>query len=106
MIAKEKAFAPMYSLLYLQYMRQNRMNEAEQLLKLQMENNPQRANYVLQLAAFYYYTNRRPDMEAMMQRLTNEKYFHECYLLSGDFFFFGAGEFANAQKQYDARSKP
>ena len=105
MIAKEKAFAPMYSLLYLQYMRQNRMNDAEQLLKLQMDNNPQRANYVLQLAAFYYYTNRRPDMEAMMQRLTNEKDFPEGHLLAGDFFFFRAREFEHAQQQYDAGIK-
>src|SRR6266404_3513065 len=105
MIGKEKAFSPIYDLLYLQYMRQSRTNDAEQLLKLKIENNPQHANYMLQLAGFYYYLNRRPEMDAIIQRMTNEKEFPEGHLLAGDFFFFRAREFDHAQQQYDAAIK-
>jgi tetratricopeptide (TPR) repeat protein len=102
MIGKEKAFSPIYDLLYLQYMSQNRAAEAEQLLKLKVENNPKHANYLLQLAAYYYYLNRRPEMDAVVQRLTNEKEYPEGHLLIGDFFFFRAREFDHARQQYEA----
>lgn len=105
MIAKDKTFSPIYDMLYLQYLRQNKTSEAEQLLKLKIENNPQRANYLLQLAGFYYYLNRRPEMDAVFQRMTNEKDFPEGRLLAGDFFFFRAREFEHAQQQYEAAIK-
>src|SRR5258707_6787570 len=83
-------------------MSQNRTADAEQLLKLKIDNNPKRANYLLQLAAFYYYLNRRPEMDAVVQRLSDAKEYPEGHLLAGDFFFFRAREFDHARQQYEA----
>jgi tetratricopeptide (TPR) repeat protein len=105
MIAKQKNFSPMYDLLYIQYMRQNKPADAEQLLKLKIENNPDRAQYVLQLAQHYYLLQRRPDLDATIQRLTDEKKFPEGHLLAGDFFMFRAHDYDRAADQYQAAMK-
>ncbi len=105
MISKTKNFSPIYDLLYLQYARQNRMTEAEQVLKLKVENNPKRANYLLQLVGHYFLVNRRADMDATIERLTNQKDFPEGRLLAGDFFFYRAHEFEHAREQYEAAIK-
>ncbi len=105
LIAREKAYAPMYDVLYLQYMRLKRFDDAEQVLKLKSDNNPQRANYLMQLAIHYYLTNRRPEMDATIQRATDEKKYPEGHLLAGDFFFFRAREYDHAEQQYEAAEK-
>ena len=105
LISKEKTFSPIYDLLYLQYARQNKLNEAEQLLKLKVENNPKQASYLLQLAGHYYLLKRRPEMDAVIQRMTDEKQFPDGRLLAGDFFFFRLREFDRAQQQYEAAIK-
>jgi tetratricopeptide (TPR) repeat protein len=105
LIAKEKSFSPIYDLLYLQYIRQKRMDDAENVLKLKVQNNPQRANYLVQLAGHYLALRRGSDMDAVMQRLTNEKDYPEGHLLAGDFYFFRAREFEHAREQYEAAIK-
>lgn len=105
LIAKEKGYGPIYDLLYLQYARQNKMSDAEQILKLKAANNPQRANYQLQLAAHYFLTSRRPEMDAVMERLMDEKAYPEGHLLAGDFYFFRLHEFDHARQQYEAAIK-
>ncbi len=102
LIEKEKSFATMYDLLYLYYIRQNRMDDAEQLYKLKTANNPQNADYMLQLASHYYLTKRRDDMEAVLKRLTDDKQFPTGRRMVGDFFFFRLREYARAQKEYEA----
>ena len=105
LLAKQKSYSPMYTALYVQYMRRNRPADAEQVLKLQVANNPKRANYVLELAQHYYLLNRRADMDAMIQQLSDDKKFPEGHLLAGDFFLFRAREFDRAQDQYEAGMK-
>jgi tetratricopeptide (TPR) repeat protein len=100
LIEKEKSFATMYDLLYLYYIRQNRMDDAEQLYKLKTANNPQNADYMLQLASHYYLTKRRDDMEAVLKRLTDDKQFPTGRRMVGDFF--RLREYARAQKEYEA----
>ena len=100
-IGKEKTFAPIYDRLYVQYMNNKRLADADAILKLKVENNPKSANYLLQLAAHYAGTNRRSEMEAVMQRLTDEKQFPDGHLLAGDFYFFRK-ETEQAKKQYEA----
>ena len=102
LIAKDKTFATMYDLLYLYYIRLNRLDDAEQLYKLKTENNPQNADYMLQLASHYYMVKRRDDMEGVIKRLTDEKQFPSGRLMVGDFFFFRLREYARAQKEYEA----
>lgn len=105
MMAKEPSYAPIYDVLYLQYMRLKRPDDAEKILKLKSDNNPQRANYLMQLAVHYYLLNRRSDMDAIIQRVTDEKKFPEGHLLAGDFFYFRAREFDHAEIQYEAAMK-
>ena len=39
LIGKEKAYTPIYDLLYLYYVKQNRLDDGERLLKLKTANN-------------------------------------------------------------------
>jgi tetratricopeptide (TPR) repeat protein len=106
MMAKEPSYAPIYDVLYMQYMRTKRPDDAEKVLKLKSDNNPQRANYLMQLAVHYYLLpNRRQDMDAIIQRVTDEKKFPEGHLLAGDFFYFRAREYDHAEMQYEAAIK-
>ena len=105
MIANQKTFSPIYDLLYVQYIREKKIPEAEAVLKLKVENNPDRAGYLLQLAQHYYLLQRRPELDAVIQRLTDEKKFPEGHLLAGDFFLFRAREYDRALQQYQAAIK-
>jgi tetratricopeptide (TPR) repeat protein len=104
-IAKNKEYSPIYDMLYIQYMRQNKPSDAEQIIKLKLENNPKQPGFLLQLVQHYYLMNRRPDMDAAVARLTDEKTFPEGHLLAGDFFYFRAREFDRAQREYEAGMK-
>ncbi len=75
------------------------------MLKLKTENNPKNAAYLLQLAAHYYVLNRKNEMDAVIQRLTDEKQYPEGHLLAGDFFFFRLRRFEEAENQYQAAIK-
>ena len=105
LIEKEKSYAPMYDLLYVQYMRQNKPDQAEEILKLKIANNPKRANYLMQLAQHYFTLNRKDDMEAIIQKASDEKTYPEGRLLAGDFFFFRTHDYQRAEDQYQAAIK-
>jgi tetratricopeptide (TPR) repeat protein len=105
LIDKEKTYSPMYDLLYVQYMRQNKPEQGENILKLKIANNPQRANYQMQLAQHYFTLNRKDDMEAVIQKVTDEKAYPEGHLLAGDFFFFRTRDFQRSEEQYQAAIK-
>jgi tetratricopeptide (TPR) repeat protein len=105
LIDKEKSYSPMYDYLYYAYAQHNRIADAENLLKLKAANNPQNASYMLQLAGHYYLSRQRPEMDAVIKRLSNEKDFPEGHLLAGDFFLFRLREFDHAEDQYKAAIK-
>jgi tetratricopeptide (TPR) repeat protein len=105
LIQKEKTYSPIYDLLYLQYVNRKRLDDAEEVYKLKVQNNPTNANYMLQLAGHYFLSNRRADMDAVMQKLTDSKQFPDGYLLAGDFYFFRLREFDHAQQEYEAAIK-
>jgi tetratricopeptide (TPR) repeat protein len=105
MIAKDKTFGPIYDLLYAQYARQNNAAAAEELRKQEAANNPTQAKYVIQLARHYYYTGKKPEMEAAIQQLSDEKRFPEGHLMAGDFYFRQLKDAASAQAQFEAGVK-
>jgi tetratricopeptide (TPR) repeat protein len=105
MMDQHKTYAPVYNALYVQYMRRNKPEEAEKILRAKVDNNPKHANYVLELAQHYYLTNHRPQMDAMIQQLGDEKAYPDGHLLAGDFFFFRVREFDHAEDQYQAGMK-
>lgn len=101
-ITQQKAFGAIYDRLYVQYMTDKRLDDAEAILKLKTENNPKSANYLLQLAAHYYIVKRQPDMDAVIRKLTGSKDFPEGHLLAGDFYLFRLRQFELAKQQYEA----
>jgi tetratricopeptide (TPR) repeat protein len=106
LIARQPDYAPMYNVLYLQYMRMKRPDDAQKVLELKVDKNPTHANYLMELVGFHYIIpNHRPEMDAVIQRVTDEKKFPEGHLLAGDFFFFRAREYDHAQQQYEAGMK-
>jgi tetratricopeptide (TPR) repeat protein len=105
MIGREKTYAPIYDVLFLQYTRLKRPEDGEKILKLKCDNNPDNANYLMQLATYYYVLNRRPEMDAIINRVVDEKKYPEGHLLAGDFYFFRAREFDHAEIQYETAMK-
>ena len=104
-IAKEASYAPMYDILYYEYARENRLDDAEQVFKLKTQNNPKNASYLLQLATHYYLVKRRDDMESVIRKMNDEKTFPDGRLLAGDFFFFRLREFDRARQEYEDAMK-
>jgi tetratricopeptide (TPR) repeat protein len=104
-LQKEKTYSAMYDMLYLEYARQKRLDDGEKLLKLKVENNPLNGLYVKQLATHYFLSKDRPSMDAVMQKLNNEKDFPDGHLIAGDFYLFNLREYDNAQRQYVAGEK-
>ena len=68
-IEKNKTDARMYDLLYVQYARRGNVAAAEALLKQKVANNPTQAKYLIQLAGHYFFTGKRPEMEATLHQL-------------------------------------
>src|SRR6185312_9014439 len=101
-IGQEKTFAPAYDRLYVQYMVDKRLDDAEKVLKLKVDNNPKSSNYLLQLATHYVLVNRRSDMDAVMRTITDEKKYPDGHLMAGDFYFSRLREFELAKQQYEA----
>jgi tetratricopeptide (TPR) repeat protein len=104
-LAKNKNYAPMYDLLYVHYMGQNRIADAEAILKDKVANNTKQSNFLLQLASHYLITKQRPQADAVLARLNDEAQFPDGHLLAGDFLFFRAREFELAKQQYEAGIK-
>ena len=87
-IEKEKAYAPLYDLLYGTYVQGKRYDEAEAILKLKSSNNPRIPMYILQLAAHYLAAQKQPEMQAQLDRIiNNRKDFPGGRTLVGDFYF-------------------
>jgi tetratricopeptide (TPR) repeat protein len=105
LIDKEKTYAPIYDLLYVQYAKQKNVEAGEKLLKMKVANNPTQSKYLVQLAGHYFYTGKQPEMDAVIQQLTDEKKFPEGHLLAGDFYNFRLRRPDDARTQYEAGIK-
>ena len=105
LIAKNKSYNPIYNVLYSRLAQQKRMDEAEALLKLQVSNEPKVVAHYLQLAAHYYVTNRRDEMQNTLNRIINDpKTFPNRHLLVGEFFF-RTKDLESAIRQYEMGAK-
>jgi tetratricopeptide (TPR) repeat protein len=100
LIQKEKNYIQIYAFLYRQYMIQHRLDDAENVLKMQMANNPKSSLPIIQLASHYHSQNRRPEMIATLNRLvSNSKDFPTGRLTVGDFYL-RLREWDQASSQY------
>jgi tetratricopeptide (TPR) repeat protein len=87
LIERQKTYGPMYDLVYVYDLRNNLPEQAEELLKKKIENNPTQALYYLQLALHYYMTSRKDQMVATLGRLTSDpKKFPDAHMQIGDYY--------------------
>ena len=104
-IEKHKSYGPMYDALYLYYVRSNRPDLGEELLKKNVSNNPTQGSPLLQLAFHYYIANRKQEMAATLQRLSsNPKIFPDNHMQVGNFYE-RVRDFDGAFEQYDEGQK-
>jgi len=88
LIATQKtSFGPIYDLLYGFYLDANREPEAENILNAKVKNNPKEADYLLQLARHYNYTQKLAEMQATLRRLLDDPAnFPKARFEVGDFY--------------------
>jgi tetratricopeptide (TPR) repeat protein len=100
-IAREKTFAPLYDALYVHYMRGNRPELAEQVLRQKIANNPKLAACLVQLAFHYFVLHRSTDVRSAIERLTSDaKAFPDGRLDAGDFYM-RVRDYPAALQQYE-----
>jgi len=101
LVAKDKTNLSGYAELYRVYLSQRRYPEAEALLKSEIQNNPKATDLRLRLAQFYYGTNRRDDLIALLNKMKSDlKQFPQAYIQAGDFYL-RVGQVDEAVKQYE-----
>ncbi len=72
LIQKHKEFTAIYDVLYVRFLQRNRIQDAEQLLKLKAANNPKDPGPLLQLAQHCYRTQRLDEMRAMLTKVASD----------------------------------
>jgi tetratricopeptide (TPR) repeat protein len=101
LIDKDKANLNGYLELYRLNLSQRKIPEAEAILKEAVKNNPKDTQLRLTLAQFYYGTNKRPELVALLNDMKADlKAFPDAYLQSGDFYV-RVGSFDDAVKQFE-----
>jgi tetratricopeptide (TPR) repeat protein len=101
LINKEKSYSPIDDYLYYLYATRDRLDDAERLLKLKTDN-PKNASYLLQLAGHYYVSRRRPEMDDVIRRLSNDRDYPEGHLRLREF---ATGDLEQARLQVEESIK-
>jgi tetratricopeptide (TPR) repeat protein len=97
--------ASIYDALYAHYRSENRLADAENILKAKVNNNPHEIRYAMQLAMFYATQSRRDQMIATLERVLNDqKTFPGAHLAVGDFYA-SLHEWPEALREYEAGAK-
>jgi tetratricopeptide (TPR) repeat protein len=87
MIDKDKNNLNGYYELYRVYLGMRRIPDAEAILKSAIRNNPKDPQLRLTLAQFYYGTNKRTELVALLNEMKGDlKQFPNAYFQSGDFY--------------------
>jgi tetratricopeptide (TPR) repeat protein len=99
-LARDKTAAAVYDLLFVYYRQGSQFDRAEATLKAKIANMPADVTPRLQLAAFYYTRNRRPEMQALLDGVrSGRKTFLHADTFIGDFYV-RIGEFDSAIRAY------
>jgi tetratricopeptide (TPR) repeat protein len=86
-IDEEKSFAEGYTNLYALYMQEKKTEEAEQLIKEAIKNNPKDAQYMELLASHYVAMGRRDDVLDVLQKIkSHAKEWDGVYQSVADFY--------------------
>lgn len=86
-VSHSPKYTPVYDFLLVDYIRRNRRDDAESILKKKIENNPSIADFRLQLAGFYLATQRKElSDKTAMETLATEAKDPTARLKVGDFY--------------------
>ena len=86
-LEKDKTNQQVYRELYVLYRLQNKVGDAEQVLKLAFQNNPKQFVFLTMLAMHYSGLQRRQEMiDVLNQIKSHAKDFDQAYLTVGDFY--------------------
>jgi tetratricopeptide (TPR) repeat protein len=100
LITADKTSVAAYTELYSLYLVQNKVADAEQVLKKGAAANPKQVNFLVQLANFYSTLKRHDEMVAVLNQIKSRaKEFDRAYLVVGDFYFRN-GDADEALRQY------
>jgi tetratricopeptide (TPR) repeat protein len=87
LIRKDKTFGPAYDFLFAQYQAAGKTQEAEDILKLKVSNNPENADFLLELARYYAAASKPAEMNAALQRMLDRPAdFPDGRIRVGDFY--------------------
>jgi tetratricopeptide (TPR) repeat protein len=103
LIEKQKTFGPIYDLLYQQAMRDKRLSDAENILKLKIANNPANGDYMLQLARHYQVLDRKEEMRAVLEKVGSKNYVGGR--MKAGIFYRGIRDFDSALREYQEGEK-
>lgn len=86
LVSRERTYAPIYDILYVYYLRQNRAADAEELLKNKVAHKPEDADSRLQLARHYARASKPDQMKTTLRPLLEDpKTFPKGRLQVADF---------------------
>lgn len=101
LIAKDKTNLNGYLELYRLYLGEQKIPEAEAVLKNAIQANPKNTQLRLSLAQFYFGTSKRDQLVTLLNQMKSDlKEFPDAYLQSGDFYS-RLNSFDEAIKQYE-----
>lgn len=104
-IQAHKESSQLYDLLFLHYKSQNRLLDAENILRSKVKNNPREITYVIELAMFYASAGKRDQMTATLEPLLHDtKAFPQGRLSVGDLYA-TLHEWPEAVRQYEEGAK-
>ena len=87
MVAKNKAYGPAYDFLFEQYQTVGKKDDAENILKLKVSNNPKQASYVVELARYYAALQKPTEVDATIAKLlASSSDFPDGQFIAGDFY--------------------
>lgn len=99
-IASHADAADVYDALYRLYGATNRPADAANILARKASSNPQKGEYVLQLANYYSTVHNKPEMDKAMQMfLANPAHDPKVHLKAGDFYG-SIGDWPDALQQF------
>jgi tetratricopeptide (TPR) repeat protein len=100
LIVHDKTQTTAYAELYRLYAAEHRSDDAEQLLKEAIANNPKTYSFRTLLAAYYFSKNDRTRMVGVLDDIkAHSKEFPEAYLTAGDFYA-RIGDLDAAMREY------
>lgn len=104
-IADSPAHVPTYDFLLMEYLKRDQREQAEQLLRKKIENNPKTARYRTQLAAFYQAQQKSAESDKLLNELlAKESEIENARMEAGDYYY-RIRNYSRAQEIFEEGAK-